>query len=204
MEAESGMWSIRASVFCIELFSPVPTPLGSNTGNPRMVHSRPVIRLSLASIRVSKKNGLSKENHIALAEFRFALRKFFAFSEQAATSAGLTPLQHQVLLAIKGQRGRSLPSIGDIADWLFICPPSAVALVDRLADLELVERTPDTKHANRILVSLTKAGDEAIDALSAIHIEELESIRPTLRSLLKQFESRALASKNQRMTPTED
>jgi hypothetical protein len=46
---------------------------------------------------------LADEDYTALADFRHALRQFLAFSEQAATTCGLTPQQHQALLAIAGR-----------------------------------------------------------------------------------------------------
>ena len=45
---------------------------------------------------------LTKADYEAPTTFRRVLRQFTAFSEQAAPQAGLTPQQHQALLAIKG------------------------------------------------------------------------------------------------------
>lgn len=151
---------------------------------------RSVTPISLASIRDPKKPILTKASYMALAEFRFALRKFLAFSEEAASAAGLTPQQHQTLLAIKGAPGRESLSISEIADRLLVRHHTAVELIDRLADLGLATRKPDAQDGRRIQVSLTKDGHCAIDKLSSIHIEELGSIRPTLRKLLRQFEIR--------------
>jgi DNA-binding MarR family transcriptional regulator len=117
------------------------------------------------------------------------LRRFLAFSEAAALKAGLTPQQHQLMLSIKGAPGRDFLSIGEIADRLLVRHHTIVELVDRLTVLGLVERSPDPDDKRRIHVSLTKAGNAAIDKLSSIHIEELDSIRPTLRKLLKQSEA---------------
>ena len=137
-----------------------------------------------------KKPVLTKANYEALAEFRCELRKFLAFSESAAIEAGLTPQQHQMLLAIKGAPGGETLSIGQIADRLLVRHHTIVELVDRLAELGLVARNPDPADGRKIQVSLTKDGNGAIDRLSSIHVEELRSIRPTLRKLLKEFETR--------------
>ncbi len=136
-----------------------------------------------------KKTGLTKANYEALAEFRYALRKFLAFSEEAASTAGLSPQQHQALLAIKGAPGIDWLSISQIADRLLIRHHTAVELVDRLAGLGLVARKADPSDGRRIQVSVTKDGETALRELSSIHIEELKNIRPTLRKLLKQFET---------------
>lgn len=137
-----------------------------------------------------KKTALTKANYEALAEFRWELRKFLAFSEAAATGAGVTPQQHQLMLSIKGAPGRDLLSIGEIADRLLLRHHTVVELVDRLSDVGLVERNPDPTDGRKIQVSLTKPGNATIDKLSSIHVEELKSIRPTLRKLLRTFERR--------------
>jgi DNA-binding MarR family transcriptional regulator len=137
-----------------------------------------------------KRSALTKANYEALADFRCELRKFLAFSEAAAMEAGVTPQQHQLMLAIKGAPGRDSLSIGEIADRLLLRHHTIVELVDRLSDLGLVERNPDPTDRRKIQVSLTKSGNAAIDKLSSIHVEELRSIRPTLRNLLKAFERR--------------
>jgi DNA-binding MarR family transcriptional regulator len=140
--------------------------------------------------RRRKKPLLSKANYEALSSFRCELRRFLAFSETAALAAGLTPQQHQMMLAIKGAPGKESLSIGEIADRLLVRHHTIVELVDRLADIGLVKRTPDPTDRRKIQVALTRAGNAAIDQLSSIHVEELKSIRPTLQMLLKQFETR--------------
>ena len=132
---------------------------------------------------------LTSADYEALAEFRYALRKFLAFSEEAALAMGLTPQQHQALLAIKGAPETDALSIKQIAERLLVRHHTAVGLIDRLVDLDMVERTIDSTDRRRILVSLTKSGHSALHGLSAIHVAELKNIRPTLRKLLRQFET---------------
>lgn len=137
-----------------------------------------------------KQSALTKGGYEALAEFRSELRSFLAFSETAAVAAGLTPQQHQLMLAIKGAPGRDSLSIGEIAERLLVRHNTIVELVDRLVDLGLVARAPDASDKRKIQVVLTKNGNAAIDKLSSIHVEELKNIKPTLRKLLKVFETR--------------
>src|SRR5205085_630097 len=85
---------------------------------------------------------VSQAEFEALADFRQAVREFLRFSETAAAAAGLTPRQHQALLALRGTRGTALLSIGDLAGRLYVRHHSAVGLVDRLAALGLVARRP--------------------------------------------------------------
>jgi DNA-binding MarR family transcriptional regulator len=139
-------------------------------------------------MRARKRASVTKANYEALAEFRYALRKFLAFSEDAASQAGVTPQQHQALLSIKGAPRADWLSIGQIAERLLIRHHTAVELVDRLVSLGLVARKTDPGDGRRIQVHLTKDGEETLRALSLNHIEELKSIRPTLRKLLKQVE----------------
>lgn len=126
----------------------------------------------------------------ALANFRFELRKFLAFSETAATKAGLTPQQHQALLTIKGFSSQSPVSIGELAKLLFIKHHTAVELVDRMTKLGLLSREVDDTDGRRALVKLTREGEQRLRKLSRIHSEELGAVGPTLTRILKPFRRR--------------
>ena len=56
----------------------------------------------------------------ALAEFRYQLRCFLRFSEQAARTVGLEPQQHQLLLALKGLPEGRIATVGELAERLQI------------------------------------------------------------------------------------
>src|ERR1700754_3337747 len=120
----------------------------------------------------------------ALANFRFELRKFLAFSETAATKAGLTPQQHQALLTIKGFSSQMPISIGELAKLLFIKHHTAVELVDRMTKLGLLSRVVDDSDGRRALVKLTREGEQRLRKLSRIHSEELGAVGPTLTKIL--------------------
>jgi len=126
----------------------------------------------------------------ALAAFRHALRRFAVFSETAAAAAGLTPQQHQALLAIKSNPGREALNIREISERLLIRHHSAVELVDRLARMGMVEREPDPHDRRRVQVRLTVQGQRRLAALSQAHLDELRAIRPLLAGLLERFGSR--------------
>jgi DNA-binding MarR family transcriptional regulator len=83
-----------------------------------------------------------QQDYRRLSEFRYLIRRFLEFSEAAAARAGLTPRQHQALLAIKGAQD-SPATIGYLAERLRIRHHSAVELVDRLAEAGLIERWRD-------------------------------------------------------------
>jgi DNA-binding MarR family transcriptional regulator len=134
--------------------------------------------------RTAQRSPLTPHDYEVLAEFRYVLMKFLAFSEHAAQQAGLAPRQHQALLAIKGYPGGAEVTIGDLAGRLGIRHHSAVGLVDRLANAGYLARREDESDRRRILLSLTAAGEQALAGLSVAHRQELRRVAPLLNSLL--------------------
>jgi DNA-binding MarR family transcriptional regulator len=125
----------------------------------------------------------------ALSDFRFAIRKFLAFSQDAAASAGLTSRQHQALLTIRGlSDGNGVP-IGLLAERLLVRQHTAVELVDRLERSALVRRKHDVRDRRRVLVSLTAKGEQRLGSLSAVHLAELRSMAPALVTVLRQVQT---------------
>ena len=130
---------------------------------------------------------LAPHDYEVLAEFRYLLMRFAAFSEQAAQAAGLAPRQHQALLAIKGYPGGGEVTIGDLAERLGIRHHSTVGLVDRLVSRGYLARRADPHDRRRTFLSLTASGEEALAGLSAAHREELRRVAPLLKSLLSRL-----------------
>jgi DNA-binding MarR family transcriptional regulator len=133
--------------------------------------------------KTSSSKGLADEDFRALAEIRYALRRFTHFSEDAARSAGLTAQQHQALLAIRAAPGAVL-SIGELAELLLVQPHTTSELADRLVVLGLVDRQPDDKDRRVIKLGLTHAAEAALLSLSVAHRDELRRLRPLLSELL--------------------
>lgn len=131
---------------------------------------------------------IQKSEYEALADFRYVLRRFMHFSEQAAEQAGLTPQQHQALLAIMGFPGREQVTIGELAERLQVQHHSAVGLVDRLVTQGLVSREPDTSDRRQVNISLSGHGRTVLEQLSATHREELRRLGPQLRVLLEKLD----------------
>lgn len=127
---------------------------------------------------------ISQSEYETLASFRFALRQFLRFSEQAAQLAGLTPQQHQAMLAIKGFPGGNRVTIGELASRLHVVHHSAVGLVDRLVTEKLACREASTEDRRQVFVRLTPQGEKLLDELSFVHREELQRTGPALRDLL--------------------
>lgn len=126
----------------------------------------------------------TKAEYEILAALRYALRQFLRFSEEAARTAGLTPQQHQALLAIKGFPGRDRVTIGELAERLQIRHHSAVGLTDRLVSQRLAMRTPGEGDRRRVYVSLTTRGEAVLERLSAAHKEQLRRVAPEIGTLL--------------------
>jgi DNA-binding MarR family transcriptional regulator len=132
----------------------------------------------------SAATSLSQADYEALSEFRYLIRCFLEFSQNAARDIGLTPRQHQALLAIKGFPDGRPVAIGDLAKRLRIRHQTAVGLVDRLAEAGLVLRVADPGDLRRILLRLTDLADSHLAKLSAAHLDELDRIKPSLKKIL--------------------
>jgi DNA-binding MarR family transcriptional regulator len=128
------------------------------------------------------------EDYRRLLELRTGLRRFLRWSERLAEEAGLTPAQHQLLLAIRGQPDPRGPTIGDVADSLLLRHHSAVGLVDRAAAAGLVERGPDPDSQSVVRLRLTEKGAGQLETLSEQHLEELAHLAPTMHALWNAME----------------
>ena len=129
------------------------------------------------------KSRLSKAEYELLASFRYALRRFLHFSEEAAGAVGLTPQQYQALLAVKGFPGRDRVTVGN-SRTTQIRHHSAVGLVDRMVSHEWLVRLPATDDRRQVHVALTTQAAAQLEQLAAIHKEELRRLAPQLRMLL--------------------
>ena len=122
---------------------------------------------------------LTDNDYAALAEFRFALRQFQVFSEAKAAQSGLTPQQHQALLAIRGVDLHDA-TVGYVAERLIVKPHTASELIDRLETLGLVRREPTQSDRRRAVLRLTPSADATLSSLSSVHREEIRRLQPLL------------------------
>jgi DNA-binding MarR family transcriptional regulator len=133
----------------------------------------------------ARNESLTKADYQLLAEFRYALRKFLGFSENAASEHGVTPHQYQALLAIEGYPGRDWVTIGELAEQMRIAHHSAVGLADRMEAMKLVRRKSSAEDRRRVQLSLTASGRKLLDKLYRVHRAELRSTGPQLAALLQ-------------------
>jgi DNA-binding MarR family transcriptional regulator len=123
------------------------------------------------------------DDYRRLLELRTGLRQFLHWSEQRATEVGITPAQHQMMLAIRGHAGDDDPTIGDLAEALLLRHHSAVGLVDRAVMAGLVVRYVDPDDHRLVRLRLTARGARKLRELSGVHLEELRRLAPRMRSL---------------------
>jgi DNA-binding MarR family transcriptional regulator len=126
-----------------------------------------------------------------LLAFRTGLRRFLHWSQTQARAVGLTPAQHQLLVAIKGHRGGQQPTIGDLAGYLLLRHHSAVELVDRAAVAGLVERRSDAEDGRLTRVRLTADGEAKLARLAPAHLDELRNLAPVLDQLVVGWAARS-------------
>jgi len=128
----------------------------------------------------------------ALAEFRYQIRKFLRFSEDASRAAGLEPQQHQLLLAVKGMPDGMRACIGEIAERLQIQHHSTVELVDRLERHGYVSRKRNERDKREVLIVLTPKAERVLRDLTLYHQQMLQTYGTALVGALK----KAMATKD--------
>jgi DNA-binding MarR family transcriptional regulator len=136
---------------------------------------------------MSPDQSLDQSDYQRLAEFRYHLRGFLKFSEHAAAQMGLSPQQHQALLAIKGTPGGCV-TIGILAERLGIRHNSAVELIDRLITNGLAKRRQNPEDRRQVFIDLTNRAGRILSKLSLAHRNEMRKLAPLLRRLLAPFE----------------
>jgi DNA-binding MarR family transcriptional regulator len=140
---------------------------------------------------------LSLSDYQALAEFRYQIRKFLRFSEQAVRETGLEPGQYQLLLAIKGMPEGVRPRIREVANRLQIQHHSAVELVNRLEAGGYVRRERAEDDRREVLLALTPKGERVLGELALHHHNELRSAAPSLVAALRRLMPEKEAAKPQ-------
>jgi DNA-binding MarR family transcriptional regulator len=127
---------------------------------------------------------LTRADFERLLAFRISLRKFQRWSEDQANALGLTHVQHQLLVAIKGHPGDQPPTVSDLAGYLLLRHHSTVELVDRAEAAGLVSRQPDASDGRVVRVALTPHGDRLVILLTPAHLDELQQLAEALNALL--------------------
>ena len=116
---------------------------------------------------------LSKKDFETLSGFRYQLRRFLRFSEEAARLHGITHLQYQLLLHVRGFADREWATVSELAERLQAHHHGAVSLISRCEKLELVQRQVGRNDRREVEVHLTPKGNDVLNALAGQHRNEL-------------------------------
>jgi len=122
-----------------------------------------------------------KQRFEALSDFRFRLRSFLRFSEDAARAEGITVLQYQLMLHTQGFPGRDWATIGEIAERLQAQPHGVVALVSRCEEAGLVKRKSSKVDRRQVEVHLLAAGRKKLATLATQHAGQLDALALAVR-----------------------
>jgi DNA-binding MarR family transcriptional regulator len=128
---------------------------------------------------------LTLSDYQALAEFRYQIRKYLHFSEDAVQAAGLERGQYQLMLAIKGIPEGVRPRIREMANRMQIQHHSAVELINRLEQGGFVRRERAREDRREVLLALTPKGERVLAELALHHHDELQSAAPALVAALR-------------------
>jgi DNA-binding MarR family transcriptional regulator len=133
----------------------------------------------------------TKKKLLAVAEFRHHLRAFLRFSEVAAEKAGLRSQQYQLLQVVAAAPEDEAPTIAYVANRLFLRHNSVVELVDRTEQQGLLEREVDANDHRKILLRLTRRGEELLTSLVVVHMEQLKQWGPEMIDVLRRVTGEA-------------
>jgi DNA-binding MarR family transcriptional regulator len=120
---------------------------------------------------------MSKVDFETLARFRYQLRRFLRFSEEVTRLNGVTPLQYQLMLQIKGFPGREWATVGELAERLQAKHHGVVALISRCEEAGLVTRNGGRDDQRRVEIRLTQSGERRLNQLARLHRDELLSVK---------------------------
>lgn len=123
---------------------------------------------------------ITRKQFEQLAAFRYQLRQFLRFSENVSREHGVTPIQYQLMLQIRGYPERDFASVGELAERLQTRHNAMVSLITRCEALDLVERTRSETDGRAVHISLTKKGLRILDRLAPLHHAELRALREVL------------------------
>lgn len=123
---------------------------------------------------------LAKADFEQLAQFRYQLRRFLRFSEEVTRQRGITTLQYQLLLQLKGFPGREWAGVSELAERLQAHHHGVVALISRCEVMGLVRRRVNAADRRRVEIHLTAKGLRSVTALATQHRNELLSLQDVL------------------------
>lgn len=120
---------------------------------------------------------MNKQDYQRLAHFRQRLRHFMRNSELMCKAHGVTALQYQLLLQLRGASERDWATVGELAEHLQSKHHSVVALIDRCEAARMVERKPGRDDRRQVEIHLLPYGLELLARIAELHKEEVNMLR---------------------------
>lgn len=130
----------------------------------------------MSTVKSARRARLGKADFERLSRFRHRLRRFLRFSEELCKDWGLTSLQYQLLLHVMGFPGRDWATISELAERLQAHHHGVVALIDRCAKMELLERRPGRTDQRVVEIHLLPKGQKVLASLATRHQDELHML----------------------------
>lgn len=124
----------------------------------------------------SPRDTIDKQHLEALSDFRFRLRSFLRFSEDAARAEGITVLQYQLMLHTQAFPGREWATVSEIAERLQAQLHGVVALVSRCEEAGLVKRKPSTTDRRQVEIHLLATGRRKLERLALLHKSQVADL----------------------------
>lgn len=120
---------------------------------------------------------LEKKDYERLSHFRYQLRRFLRVSEMLCQKNGVTPLQYQLLLHVKGASERNWATIVELAEKLQAKHHGVVALINRCETMGLIERRPGREDRRKVEIHLLPKGEKLLQRVATLHLSELELLK---------------------------
>ena len=127
-------------------------------------------------------------DYVRLATFRYLLRKFLRWSKELLATVDLTAEQYEALLALKAFSPKGGLLVGELSERLQVKHHTAVSLINKLLQRQLVTKKPGTTDRREVRVKLTSSGTTLVARLAALHRDELRRRSAELIAALRQLE----------------
>jgi DNA-binding MarR family transcriptional regulator len=131
-------------------------------------------------MRKGKNMDLLDAEYIALAEFRYRLRRFSRHMEEQVRKLGVNPQQYQVVLAVRGLPEGEAPTVTRLAERMQLNHNSMVELIDRCEHAGLLRRTRSDSDRRQVTLAITSRGEGLLRKLGRAAREELRGSGPSL------------------------
>jgi DNA-binding MarR family transcriptional regulator len=123
---------------------------------------------------------LQESEYVALAEFRYQLRRFLRHMEEEVRQFGINPQQYQLVLAVRGLPKSQAPTISCLAERMQLNHNSMVELVDRCEERKMLRRVRSATDRRQVALAITSEGETILRKLGSAARQELRSIGPML------------------------